>query len=236
MLAYHSDNTIKTNILLQLEAHRAADQLAKGRYWEGGKGCAVGCTVHSGDHSEYERRFGIPQVLARLEDRIFEGLPNELSQVWPIRFMSVIEPGADLAMVWPRFALWLLTEEVPQHTKNVRTKASLAEVAELYRQWTEGNKPEREVWIGTRRNVVAVAADYVAAYAAYAVAAADNYAATAYAAYAVAYAAYAATYTDADAATYTDADAAYARGKCYIRMSDKLIELLSQCVAQTVTS
>jgi hypothetical protein len=70
MLAYHSDDTIKTAILAQLAMHREADQLVKGQYWEDGKGCAVGCTLHSGDHMEYETRFGIPVALARLEDRL----------------------------------------------------------------------------------------------------------------------------------------------------------------------
>ena len=104
MLAFHSDPAIKDALLDQLAAHREADELIKGQYWEGGKGCAIGCSIHSGDHMEYERTFGIPVVLARLEDRMFEGLPNRLSRQWPERFSSAIRTGADLSMVWPRFA------------------------------------------------------------------------------------------------------------------------------------
>lgn len=88
MLAYHNDPSIKTALLAQLEGHRLADQIVKGQYWQNGKGCAVGCTIHSGNHAEYETRFGIPQALARLEDMIFEGLPNDLAMVWPGRFTS----------------------------------------------------------------------------------------------------------------------------------------------------
>ena len=82
MLAYNSDPNVKRAILRQLAAHREADEIVKGQYWENGKGCAVGCTLHSGEHVEYESRFGIPQMLARLEDAIFEGLPNEVSKEW----------------------------------------------------------------------------------------------------------------------------------------------------------
>ena len=105
MLAYLNDPAIKTELIVQLEAHRAADQLVKGQYWAKGKGCAVGCTVHSSNHKAYERLFGIPKVLAWLEDRIFEGLPNDRAMEWPVRFMSAIVPGADLSMIWPTVPL-----------------------------------------------------------------------------------------------------------------------------------
>jgi hypothetical protein len=111
LTAYLDNPQIKTDILAQLEAHRQADQIIKGRYWENGKGCAVGCTIHSGDHAEYERCFGIPQMLARLEDTIFEGLPNRKAKDWPVRFMSAIRPGADLSRVGWQFLHWLLTDE-----------------------------------------------------------------------------------------------------------------------------
>src|SRR5262245_12955032 len=111
MLAYHNRQTDKDAILVQLRAHYEADEIIKGQYWEGGKGCAVGCTIHSGAHVEYEPRFGIPQALARLEDTIFEGLPNGTAKEWPIRFMSAIRPGADLSHVSWQFLHWLLTDE-----------------------------------------------------------------------------------------------------------------------------
>src|ERR1700677_5366688 len=105
MIAYHGDPKIKADIIAQLGMHRRADQITKGRYWDGGKGCAVGCTIHSGNHAEYEPRFGIPSLLAGLEDCIFEGLPNDLAMEWPMRFMAAIPVGVDLDLVWPRFAL-----------------------------------------------------------------------------------------------------------------------------------
>ena len=49
MRAYHNDLTIKTSILAQIQMHHDADEIVKGQYWQDGKGCAVGCTIHSGD-------------------------------------------------------------------------------------------------------------------------------------------------------------------------------------------
>ena len=111
LLAYHGKPAVKTAILAQLARHREADELVKGKYWQGGKGCAVGCTIHSDDHAEYEPRFGIPQMLARLEDAIFEGLPNGQAKAWPERFMGAIKPGADLNCVGWQFLHWLLTDD-----------------------------------------------------------------------------------------------------------------------------
>jgi hypothetical protein len=111
LIAYHNKPEIKSNIINQLIAHSEADEIVKGKYWEDGKGCAVGCTIHSSDHMEYETRFGIPVMLARLEDCIFEGLPNGTAKAWPIRFMASIEPGKDLSLVGWKFLHWILTDE-----------------------------------------------------------------------------------------------------------------------------
>lgn len=111
MFAYHNDPAIKTRILRQLRQHAADDEIIKGSYWQDGKGCAVGCTIHSGKHVEYETRFGIPQVLACLEDTIFEGLPNTDAKKWPLRFMGAIKTGSDLKLVSWKFLHWMLTDE-----------------------------------------------------------------------------------------------------------------------------
>jgi hypothetical protein len=110
MLSYHSDPAIKARYLERVEGHAAADEIIKGQYWEAGKGCAVGCTIHGASHEDFERALGIPQMLAWLEDVIFEGLPNRAAKTWPERFLSAIEPGKDLSRVAWQLLHWLLTE------------------------------------------------------------------------------------------------------------------------------
>ena len=41
LLAWHGDATLKKATVAEMAAHRKADNLRKGFYWEGGKGCAV---------------------------------------------------------------------------------------------------------------------------------------------------------------------------------------------------
>jgi hypothetical protein len=233
--AFHNDPELKAFVLNQLALHREADKLVKGDYWKNGKGCAIGCTleavrlyngkfgiINHESHALYESELGIPRNIARLEDQFFEALPNGDSQAWPERFTSAIHPGADLTMIWPRFAHWLLTEEVPPRTKNPRSLASLAEVGALYRERIDGASPSAERWLIVEKTTYAATAAVYAAYAAvYAAKAARDAAATVY----TAYAAYAAVYA-AKAAAAAD-DAADARTASYRRQSDKLIELLA---------
>jgi hypothetical protein len=141
MLAYHSDPKLKAKYLSRVRRHRKADEIIHGVYWENGKGCAVGCTIHSANHYAYETELGIPTVLARLEDGIFESLPNGESKLWPEQFLSAIAPGADLSLVWPRFAVWLLLDEewgAIRHAKKASTKAAIQAVGDAYAKVVAG--------------------------------------------------------------------------------------------------
>ena len=112
LIAYHGNSAEKDAILAQLARHRKADALVQGYgYWKDGKGCAVGCTIKSGDHMQYEPQFGIPVAIARLEDAIFESLPVDLARQWPERLMNAVQPGQDLSRVHWHLMHWLLTDE-----------------------------------------------------------------------------------------------------------------------------
>ncbi len=111
LLAFTNTRVTKAQLLTSLEAHRAADAIISGTYWEGnghGKECAVGCSIHDfapgkeDHHALYPELFGIPEGLARLEDHIFEGLPDGIRVDWPLRFTRAVPEGADLSGVMPR--------------------------------------------------------------------------------------------------------------------------------------
>ena len=170
--AYHNDPALRAATLEQMEEHAAADQIVQGNYWRDGRGCAVGCLTHdpAGGHHLYPVRWGIPEVLARLEDCIFEGLPVAAARTWPVRFLAAIPLGADLAMVWPRFALAMLTD--PEHgvlrltAEGSGPRVAVERVGALLARTVAGETVPREEWQEARA-------------AAYADAAADAYAAAA---------------------------------------------------------
>jgi len=199
--AYKNDPKLKEALIAPLQAHYDADEIIKGVYWENGKGCAVGCTVYSDDHSLFLDLYDIPLKLAYLDDRILEGLPNKLSKKWPLQFAKAISVGKDLSQIWPRFAIWLLTDPEFGVLQYVDEKRKLIgqEVADTYKKsLTEG--VSEEVWRALRIKARAFAVD--AAAVAAAVAAAPDVA-------------------------YVGAAYAFAKAKNFIAQSKKLLELLS---------
>ena len=139
MLTFHGSQELKDQRIAQVRAHRLADQIVHGVYWENGKGCAVGCTIHSGNHIDYESELGIPVELAFTEDHIFETLPNGKALMWPERFLQAIPVGVDLRQthVNKRYLLALLTDEKRGLIRLIRddeTKNLATELVEFLKQ------------------------------------------------------------------------------------------------------
>ena len=211
MKAYHNDSSIKEKYLARVRAHREADEILQGfGYWEDGKECAVGCTLHSSKHDAYETELGIPVRLAYLEDSIFEGLPVDLAKSWPERFLNAIPVGADLEKIWPQYAIWLL-ESVSEYSDEVGKKA-IETVIDLYERILNGEEVTDQEWAAEDAADAARAARAAAAAAEAAEAAAR-----------AAWAAWAAE--DAADAAGAAEDAAEAAWK---KQADKLIELLKE--------
>jgi hypothetical protein len=255
MLAFHNDPAIKEKYLNRVRLHEAQDEIIHGKYWERGKGCAVGCTVHSSSHKAFETELGIPIMLARLEDRLFEGMANGNSKQFPARFLNAITPGSDLSRVGWQFLYWLLTEDLASRD-DPRVSKEIKACADVLIPLTKGEPCDRNAADLARRAALearskAWTAD-AAAYAAYAAVNADaaanavnadaaanaaNAANAAYAAVNAAYAAAAYAADAADAAAYAAADAvnaadaaayaAAARRKCYERMAEKLLQFMA---------
>jgi len=230
MISFHGDINIKNQLLSSLNNHAKLDRIIQGKYWENGKGCAVGCSIidfcgDPEDHKEYERLFGIHSSLAKLEDGIFEGLSVEDSKWWPMAFSEAVPVGKDLSLVIPKFLVYVI-EDVKQYAKESEKK-SIQAVIDLYKKKISGKNIDLNEWRQARRNADAATAaadaddDAYSIYATYAaVAAAAN---TANADDAAAYAADASSYADYDAA-----DAATNRESTRKKQALKLIEILEE--------
>jgi len=179
MLAFHGEAAVQEKYLARVRAHRLADELIHGEGWDGQRGCAVGCTLEKYDHAAYEIELGIPQMLARLEDFIFENMTLERSAAWPERFLQAPRPGADLSLVPWQFLHWLVSLTLQRYADEETQRACQPVVDGL------SLKMAGKFWPAA----AAAAARYAADAAAYAAAAA-RYAAAAYAAASAAAAAF----------------------------------------------
>ena len=155
MKAFHGDPKVKEKYLARVKAHRKADQIVQRHYWEDGKGCAVGCTIHGSDHQAYETELGIPIELAHLQDWIFENLPNGEARDFPVDFLESIPAGADLKLVLPQFLHWLLVDPedgVIQYAQDEEQakEAAILSVADLHSRVMKGQEVTHEQWVAVR--------------------------------------------------------------------------------------
>lgn len=216
MLAYHNDPALKAKLLEGLQAHAAADEIVKGTYWQKGRGCAVGCASdvlglpRHNDHEALAEATGIPVMLHRLQDRIFEGLPLAEAKTWPIRFSEAAEPGADLSLVGWQFLAWLVEDVLERHG-NDAVRAGCAAALDVVQRKARGE------------DVASEAADAAAAAARLdAAVAAEVVVGAAWAARAASEAAEVAAWETSEAARA----AAEAADAAYSRQSEKLLELM----------
>ena len=151
METFHGDKKIKAKYLKRLKAHAKADEIIQGTGWKDEKGCAVGCTLENYEHKQYEVELGIPEWLAYLEDRIFEGLQKEDAMKFPVQFLSAVPVGiGDDAMYklrcdldYQRLSI-LLKEQTKLHPDDdFGVNRVLEEVMRLNQEYVD---PEHEEW------------------------------------------------------------------------------------------
>lgn len=127
-----------------------ARKLTTGTGWDDdtGSGCLVGSLCRAYSHAKLSEEIGAPPQVIHLFDAIFEGLSRtslDDGAQFGIDAVAAIKEGADLSLVWPRTALWMLTNEqlVEAASADERCANAVADVAALYREWVEtGKKPE----------------------------------------------------------------------------------------------
>src|SRR6266571_3733387 len=226
MKAFYNDPKIQKKYIDRVRAHQKADEIIQGKYWENGKGCAVGCIVEKpvNAHQALEKELQIPQMLGHLADRIFEGLTVEEAKKFPLRFIKAISLGSDLSKVGYKFQVWLL---VDKHNgiiqwANEETKKIIIEIAELHKALADGKKIDcsaaesaAETAAGSAAGAAAVAAGSAAGSAAESAAESARSAAAESAA------------ESAGSATWSAAWSAAWSAHC-MKMADKLIQLLKE--------
>jgi len=130
--------------------HRLADQITKGHYWKNGKGCAIGCTLHSSNHWAYEDELGIPNQLAYLQDELFEALANDQAMLFPEQFLEAIPVGADLYPAFWRFMLFALLDEANGLMAFHQAKKAVRQVAGFYQRALDGDEISWDEYLAAR--------------------------------------------------------------------------------------
>ena len=146
LIAFHNKQEEKEALLKQLQEHYDQDEVIKGQYWEDGKGCAVGCTVHSDKHDCYETQLGIPVWVARLEDTLFEGMPNEKAKEFPLKLVKAIPTGFDnWQHIYHQLCIYILEKEC-KNTDHPLVKQAICDIITLHRKESKEDKEWSAAW------------------------------------------------------------------------------------------
>ena len=160
--SFHNNPKLKKDIVAEILNHQKQDQIIQGTYGvENGKwkGCAVGCSIHSynirykkeiptNNHKAYETELGIPESLAQLEDRLFEGMSQEHALKWPAEFMKSIPVGADLSLVAPKFISATLRDllSVREVKDDKEVSKQVLHIAKMWDRVVNGRPPKAAAW------------------------------------------------------------------------------------------
>jgi hypothetical protein len=86
---------VKNLYVVRAVQHQLNDEIVQGQYWDGKKGCCVGCLAHTNDspHKALAQATGVPEWLYQVADVIHEGLPPSKMKQWPRLFISAMPVG-----------------------------------------------------------------------------------------------------------------------------------------------
>lgn len=98
-------------------AHVATDSIVQGIYWdtENKRGCFIGCFAHDDDPAINEATYGLPVMLQRIAENIFEALPAAEAKAFFAALPDAVAcDGKDLTKVGWQF----LAASFAQHVIN----------------------------------------------------------------------------------------------------------------------
>ena len=148
----------REKFIKEMEWHREQDKFLRGTYGVGNEktfmGCAVGCGLHTlemaglytpkrdswpyGNHEALSEALQIPEWIVHCQDRIFEGLGDEMSKDFPVDFCKSIKQDADLSGVHRQFLPWVLRKIVSPSTTNKVIKGIVKNAANgIESDWKE---------------------------------------------------------------------------------------------------
>jgi hypothetical protein len=90
----------------QVAAHVAADSITQRIYWDEGskRGCFIGCLAHSKDPGINEQTYGLPVMVQRIAESIFEALPPYEAKAFFVALPDAVGcDGKDLSKVGWQF-------------------------------------------------------------------------------------------------------------------------------------
>jgi hypothetical protein len=110
VISFFGEPCLKEALVRRVAEHERLDQFIQQVYWDGQRGCSIGCALHTDDHMAFERELNLPVFLAYMVEHIYERLPLTEAKFWTRRWVEATPVGVDLDLLFPRFMHWLLSD------------------------------------------------------------------------------------------------------------------------------
>ena len=154
--------TVIEELIPLADAHQEADEYVSGSYWTGSKGCSVGCSVEDmkrlgklngvghGDHAALARATDVPEMLWRLANNIFEGLPTKDRSAWTPAFLRAVSKATKLNSA-PARIMARCAEKLAEEAIRADVRETCKIVAALWRRRADGKDPSEKEWDAARK-------------------------------------------------------------------------------------
>lgn len=151
-LAYGSSEAFKAAVVAEMRRHVELETLIPGEYWKSGKGCFIGCIIHSDNHAAAMKKIGAPLRLGHLCERTFEGCCRSSladGHKFAIELLEAIPAGADLSAVPDRIMVKILSHllDFKPVAESEKALKAVSMVRDLYQRTVDRDLPKGSEWI-----------------------------------------------------------------------------------------
>ena len=153
------EKTVIEQLIPLAVKHQEADEYIRGTYWNSNKmkGCSVGCSIADlkklgvlndvsyGDHKALAAATDMPEMLWRLSDNIFEGLPADDRAAWTPRFLLACKKAKNIANA-PARIMARLADKLAEDSIRDDVREACKIGAALWRRRANGDEPKKSEW------------------------------------------------------------------------------------------
>lgn len=152
---YHNDDQLKERAIASAIWHRQQDKLKREQYWDGERGCAIGCHAHHLNNKAHfvgwrqqqqivADGYGWPIWLVDIEDFLFESMTRWASALFPELVCRAVPVGVDLARA--RFLLMVELLEIVLPYANEKEAEIIKQVQLLCQRAGTGEELSEPDW------------------------------------------------------------------------------------------
>ena len=123
MRTFNNDSNLKEELIAKLKHHQELDTFIQGQWLDtesgkvegnGFKGCFYGCTMQTSENplQKFSEKYSIERWFTDITEKIFEGLPSNEANMFPLQCIEALPVGVDLNIIKSKWNIVVLTDQL----------------------------------------------------------------------------------------------------------------------------